>query len=186
MILTLAFQPSGSFPWSLQRVLPHPGYSLRHQSRRLWLATALDSTAPQGLRASGGDARDGAALCRAVVARPGRCDACQSAPKVARRSCRRDIACVHEHVCLHIILHPSCAGPLCCCRNSRRSILRSDNCNRQAAGGLERYDMRVRSCVKGLVRRTFEYLTEGVGAPSSKVSTASCLCEGLRSLRSTR
>ena len=74
MILTLAFQPSGSFPWSLQRVLPHPGYSLRHQSRRLWLATALDSTAPQSSRAcKSGEREDGAAmvlLCRPVVARP--------------------------------------------------------------------------------------------------------------------
>lgn len=72
--LTLAFEPAGSFPSSVQRAPPHPGYSLRHQSRRLWLATALDSTAPQSSRAcKSGEREDGAAmvlLCRPVVARP--------------------------------------------------------------------------------------------------------------------
>lgn len=94
---------------------------------------------------------------------------------------RIDVACVH-------ILHPSyyTFDPCTAAERAGDRFSVSDDCNRQAAGGLERYDMRVRSCVKGLVRRTFEYLTEGVGAPSSKVSTASCLCEGLRSLRSTR
>lgn len=78
---------------------------------------------------------------------------------------RIDVACVH-------ILHPSyyTFDPCTAAERAGDRFSVSDDCNRQAAGGLERYDMRVRSCVKGLVRRTFEYLTEGVGAPSLEVS----------------
>ena len=59
---------------------------------------------------------------------------------------RRDVACVH-------MLHPSyyTLGPCPAAGRAGDRFSASDNCSRQAAGGLERYDMRIRSCVKGLL-----------------------------------
>jgi hypothetical protein len=72
-----------------------------------------------------------------------------------------------------------------CCRESRRSILRSDNCNRQPAGGLERYDMRIRSCVKGFLGARSSTLPTVSELPPRRFRRRRVCATALRSLRST-